>query len=58
MKLYRDLSKEEEQSFRLWARKNYKRYEVILGVWHWVVQDECVKMNKEEEDDEEWEYIS
>lgn len=47
MGLFRELTPEEEKDFRKWARDNYKPYNEIKGVWHPVVQDECVRMNKE-----------
>jgi hypothetical protein len=47
MKLFRDLTPDQEQEFRRWARDNYEPGEKINGVWHPVVQDECVKINKE-----------
>ena len=47
MNLFRELEEQEEQTFRQWARENYKPYSEIKGVWHWTVQDECVKINKE-----------
>lgn len=45
--MFRKLSPKEEQEFRTWARENYNVYEPIKGIWHPVVQDECVKMNAE-----------
>jgi len=47
MNLFRELEEQEEQTFRQWARENYEPYSEIKGVWHWTVQDECVKINKE-----------
>jgi hypothetical protein len=47
MNLFRELSPEEEKEFRQWARDNYEPFSEINGVWHPVVQDECVKINKE-----------
>ena len=47
MKLFKDLSAKEEEKFRQWARENYKPLTEIKGIWHPVVQEECVKMNKE-----------
>lgn len=47
MDMFRELNKEEEQEFRQWARKNYKPFEPISGVWHPLVQNECVKINEE-----------
>ena len=49
MKLFRDLTEDEEKDFRQWARDNYKPYTDIRGVWHPVVQDECRKINEETE---------
>ncbi|KKL58787.1 hypothetical protein LCGC14_2221890 [marine sediment metagenome] len=47
MVLFRVLTAEEEAKFRKWARDNYKLLEPINGVWHPVVQAECVVMNEE-----------
>ena len=47
MKLFRELTEDEAASFRAWARLSYKPMEPISGVWHPVVQDECVKINIE-----------
>ena len=47
MVLFRRLTDEEEARFRKWARDNYTPLEEITGVWHPVVQAECVLMNKE-----------
>jgi hypothetical protein len=47
MELFRNLSESEIQDFRNWARDNYKPLSEIKGVWHPIVQDECVKMNEE-----------
>lgn len=45
MKLFKDLSTEEESEFRQWARDNYICFSDIKRIWHPVVQDECQKMN-------------
>jgi hypothetical protein len=47
MKMFRSLESQEEQEFRKWARDNYKPFDPIKGIWHPIVQEECVKMNKE-----------
>ena len=47
MRLHKDLNEKEAESFRRWARDNYKRLEPIDGTWHPVTQAECVKMNGE-----------
>ncbi len=50
MKLFRELSKEEEVEFRQWARDNWNPREAINPVWHPVVRDECRKMEGESYD--------
>lgn len=47
--LWKKLTKSEEKKFREWARKNYKPLTAIDGLWHPVVQDECVKINAEKQ---------
>jgi hypothetical protein len=47
MELFRKLTAREEETFRTWARENYVPYEEIDGLWHPVIQDECVRMNRE-----------
>ncbi len=46
MNLFRDLSPEEEKEFRNWANEHYQLLSPIKGIWHPVVQNECVKMNE------------
>ena len=46
MRLFRDLTLEEEQQFRAWARANYKAFEPIDGTWHPVIQHECAEINR------------
>jgi len=45
--LFQELSPEQEQSFRKWARENYKALEHIKDIWHPSVRDECNKINNE-----------
>jgi len=47
VKLFRELTPQEAADFRLWARQNYVKFSEISGLWHPVVQDECVAMNAE-----------
>ena len=47
MQLFRQLNATEEEEFKQWARENYEPYSEIKGVWHPVIQEECVKINKE-----------
>jgi len=49
MKLFKELTAAEEADYRKWAQENYNPFEPINGVWHPVVQDECVRINKEAE---------
>lgn len=46
MNPFRELSPKEEREFRQWARNNYLRHTPIKGVWHPVIQDECVRINQ------------
>jgi hypothetical protein len=45
--VFRYLSDEEEMKFRAYARSNYEAFTEIVGVWHPVYQDECVRINHE-----------
>lgn len=47
MNLFKTLTEEEKPAYRQWARENYKPFDPIKGIWHPVVQEECVKMNEE-----------
>ena len=47
MKLFKDLTAQEESEFRQWARDNYVCFSDISGIWHPVVQEECNNMNDE-----------
>jgi hypothetical protein len=47
IELFRELTEREKLKFKAWARENYKLCEDIKGIWHPVVQAECVKMNEE-----------
>ena len=47
MKMFKDLSEEEEKVFRQTARQKYIVFTAISGVWHPVYQLECVAMNAE-----------
>ena len=44
---FRALTPAEDAQFRSWARDNYKPGAEIKGIWHPVVQDECVRINEE-----------
>lgn len=44
---FRTLSPSETRHFRQWARDNYEAFSEICGVWHPVVQAECVAINTE-----------
>jgi hypothetical protein len=45
MKLFRELNENQETAFRQWARDNYVPLTPIEGIWHPVIQDECMKIN-------------
>jgi len=45
--LFRELTAEEERSFRQWARDNWRPGDYVDPIWHPVVRDECQKMEKE-----------
>ena len=47
IELLRDLDLFEISEFKKWARDNYVPMSEISGVWHPVVQQECVQINKE-----------
>ena len=53
MKLFRNLTSEEENGFRKWAQENYVLLSPIKGIWHPIVQAECAKMNAENCTEEE-----
>lgn len=44
---FRQLSSEEEEKFKQWARDNYKPFDNINTAWHPAVQEECAKINRE-----------
>jgi hypothetical protein len=44
---FRALTLAEDAQFRSWARDNYEPGAEIKGIWHPVVQDECVRINRE-----------
>lgn len=47
MSIWRDLTEQEEQEFRKWARDNYKPMSDIKAIWHPVIKDECENINNE-----------
>ena len=56
MKLFRELTPQEAADFRLWARRNYKPFTEIQGIWHPVIQEEAAAMNREAEFDPDVEF--
>ncbi len=44
---FRKLTEAEERNFRSWARDNYEPGAEIKGIWHPVVQAECIAINAE-----------
>ena len=47
MSLFKPFEEIDVPVFKQGARDNYKPGEEISGVWHPVVQKECVKINEE-----------
>jgi len=47
--MFRFLTKDEEENFRLWARENYTPFTEISELWHPAVQDECRKICDEKQ---------
>jgi pyruvate/2-oxoacid:ferredoxin oxidoreductase beta subunit len=47
VKIFKDLSKEEETEFKQWARDNYKPHTNINELWHPIIKAECEKINLE-----------
>ncbi len=45
--IFRKLTEGETKEFKQWARENYKPFTEIKGIWHPIVQEECVQINKE-----------
>ena len=44
--MFKQLTKQEEESYRKWARENYEPLSEIKGIWHPIVQSECVLINE------------
>ena len=44
LKLFKELTPEEEVEFRLWARNNWKAGDPLVSVWHPKVVEECGKI--------------
>lgn len=44
---FKELPDDKVKEFCEWARANYKPFTAINGMWHPVVQTECVKINIE-----------
>lgn len=45
---FRQLDNTEAQDFRQWARDNYVPFSPISGTYHPVVQEECIRINREQ----------
>lgn len=43
---FRTLTPVEESKFRKWAHENYEPGSEIKGIWHPVIQAECVEINR------------
>jgi hypothetical protein len=42
-----DMTADEQQAFKDWARNNYEPFSPISGVWHPIIQRECTIINEE-----------
>ncbi len=47
MNFHRELTTKEEIEFRQWARENYIPKTLINPLWHPIVVEECIIINKE-----------
>jgi hypothetical protein len=47
MKPHRDISPKKIIEFQQWARENYVPGSMINGVWHPIIQRECVQINED-----------
>ncbi len=47
MPMFKGLNHNEIIAYKQWARENYTPLEPIKGIWHPVIQAECVAMNAE-----------
>ena len=45
--VFRAVEGEEASQFKQWARDNYAVFTPINGLWHPIIQAECVEMNRE-----------
>lgn len=45
--IFRRITDEEVSAYKQWARDNYEKFSPIPGIWHPIVQAECVAMNAE-----------
>ena len=46
-RLFKNLEIDELLEYKTWAREHYVVHSEIKGIWHPVVQIECVRMNCE-----------
>lgn len=44
--LFKELTEQEKKEYQAWAWENYEPLSEIKGIWHPVVQAECVKVNE------------
>jgi len=45
--MFKELTEEDKVAYREWARIHYEPLTEIKGIWHPVVQAECVKINED-----------
>ena len=44
--MFKQLTKQEKASYRQWAIENYEPLSEIKGIWHPIIQAECVSINE------------
>lgn len=49
--MFKKLSNIEIDLYREWARQNYVPHDNINTCWHPVVQEECININKEQNEE-------
>jgi hypothetical protein len=45
--MFRNLTTDEVENFRRWARENYRPGDMISPYWHPVTRMECIRINSE-----------
>ena len=43
---FKELNSDEIKAYKKWARENYEPFSKISEIWHPVIQNECLQINK------------